>query len=98
MPVKNKRNSLRVIKIKWSTLKNGIHGGPIMDRVSNDGMDRQSRSRSLKIIMEIGGSDTNFLAIIERKDGGVVGRDDKACEEVISKFKIVWTRESKKWK
>lgn len=58
----------------------------IMDRVSGNGMGRQSGSRNLMIIMEINYCDVNSIVIVERQDRGVVNRDNKVCKELIDKF------------
>lgn len=88
MTIKNKRTSLRVMKIKCNTTKNSIHKSSIIDKVNDDGMSRQSRSRNLKIVLEIGGSGADFLAMVEILDGGVVSKDGKVYKELIDKFEI----------
>lgn len=62
-------------------LQNQVHCGLFVERADNNGMKRWCRNRNLKIVMEISGSDVNFLAIVERQNGGVVGKDDKVYKK-----------------
>lgn len=58
-------------------------------------MNRWLKHRNLRIIIEINGSDVDFLAMIKRLDIELVRKDDQISKEFMDKFRMESIRESK---